>query len=153
MNLTEIRVRALQAPRDNLRAFVTLTLDGTFVVRDIRIIEGPQGLFVAMPSRRATARCAACAGHNHLRARYCNDCGARLPSTPVEDSNGISSEARLHTDIVHPISREGREQLEAAVLAAYAAELERGVEPERRALRLGGADDGADGGREASAGA
>lgn len=148
MNLTEIRVRALQAPRDNLRAFVTLTLDGTFVVRDIRIIEGPQGLFVAMPSRRATARCSACAGQNHLRARYCNDCGARLPPAPVEDADGVSPEARLHTDIVHPISREGREQLEAAVLAAYAAELRGGAEVERRGPRSGQAS----GGREASGG-
>ncbi|MBL6720096.1 MAG: septation protein SpoVG family protein [Planctomycetes bacterium] len=147
MNLTEIRVRALQAPRDNLRAFVTLTLDGTFVVRDVRIIEGPQGLFVAMPSRRATGRCAACAGHNHLRARYCNDCGARLPSTPMEEAEGVSPEARLHTDIVHPISREGREQLEAAVLAAYAAELDGGAESERRSPRC----DGANPGRGASA--
>jgi stage V sporulation protein G len=51
INITEIRI----TPRgdDRLRAFVSITLDGCFVVRGLKIIEGKQGrLFVAMPSRK-----------------------------------------------------------------------------------------------------
>ena len=41
-------------------------------------IDGNKGLFVAMPSRKLHDRCPACAGKNHIRARFCNDCGHRL---------------------------------------------------------------------------
>lgn len=37
-----------------MKAVVSITLDGEFVVHDIKVIEGEKGLFIAMPSRRAT---------------------------------------------------------------------------------------------------
>lgn len=51
MEITDIRIR--RTYQDNrLRALVSLTLDGDFAVHDIKVIDGPERLFVAMPSRR-----------------------------------------------------------------------------------------------------
>lgn len=50
MNITDVRVRKI-ASTGKLRAYVSITFDDEFVVHDIRIIEGDNGLFVAMPSK------------------------------------------------------------------------------------------------------
>ena len=51
MRITEIKIRRIY--EDNrLRALVSVTLDNDFAVHDIKVIEGPERLFVAMPSRR-----------------------------------------------------------------------------------------------------
>ena len=51
MNITDVRVRKI-ASTGKLRAYVSITFDDEFVVHDIRIIEGDNGLFIAMPSRK-----------------------------------------------------------------------------------------------------
>jgi len=50
VELTEIRV--FPVDEDKLRAYVTITIDHCFVVRDLKIIRGTSGLFVSMPSKR-----------------------------------------------------------------------------------------------------
>lgn len=50
MEVTEVRVYPVE--EDKLKAFVTITLDNCFVIRDLKIINGNKGLFVAMPSRK-----------------------------------------------------------------------------------------------------
>jgi stage V sporulation protein G len=50
MEITEVRV--FPVDEDKLRAYVTITLDGCFVVRDLKVIHGNTGLFVAMPAKR-----------------------------------------------------------------------------------------------------
>lgn len=51
MNITDIRIRKLY--EDNrLRALVSITIDGDFTVHDIKVIQGPERLFAAMPSRK-----------------------------------------------------------------------------------------------------
>lgn len=51
LEVTDVRVRKVD--HDNrTKAYVTITLDDCFVVRDIRVVEGQNGLFVAMPSRK-----------------------------------------------------------------------------------------------------
>ncbi len=50
MQVTEISI--FLAEEDRLKAYVTLTLDACFVVRDLKIIQGNNGLFVAMPSKK-----------------------------------------------------------------------------------------------------
>ena len=50
MDVTEIRVYPVDD--EKLKAFVTITLDSCFVVRDLKVIKGIGGLFVAMPSRK-----------------------------------------------------------------------------------------------------
>lgn len=51
MNITNVNVRLIQK-EGRVRAIAAVTLDDAFVVHDIRVIEGNDGLFVAMPSRR-----------------------------------------------------------------------------------------------------
>ena len=50
MKITEIKVHPVEEGR--LRAFVTIVIEGCLVIRDIKIIFGPKGLFVAMPSKK-----------------------------------------------------------------------------------------------------
>ncbi|MDD2200824.1 MAG: septation regulator SpoVG [Firmicutes bacterium] len=51
MNITDVRVRRVNTA-GKMRAIASVTFDNAFVVRDIRVIEGHKGLFVAMPSRK-----------------------------------------------------------------------------------------------------
>jgi len=78
MQLTEVRVNLCGQTAGRLKAFCSLTFDDTFVVRDVKLIEGPDGLFLAMPSRKLCDHCPRCGEKNHLRARFCNNCGSRL---------------------------------------------------------------------------
>lgn len=51
MNITDVRVRKVN-DEGKMKAVVSITIDNEFVVHDIKIIEGQQGLFIAMPSRK-----------------------------------------------------------------------------------------------------
>ena len=53
MNITDVRVRCV-AKEGKIKAVVSITIDEEFVVHDIKVIEGEKGLFIAMPSRKAT---------------------------------------------------------------------------------------------------
>lgn len=50
MEITEVKVFPVNEER--LKAYVSITIDNCFVVRDLKIIQGPSGLFVAMPSKK-----------------------------------------------------------------------------------------------------
>ena len=127
MEVTEVRVRLAERKQDRLRAFCSVTFDDAFVVRDVKVIQGDQGLFVAMPSRKLTDRCPSCRTKNQFRARYCGECGTRLADNRAElDERG---RPRLYIDIAHPVSPEAREHIEQAVLAAYDEEVTRSQEP------------------------
>lgn len=52
MQITDVRVRKV-TKEGKMKAVVSITLDNEFVVHDIKVIEGDQGLFIAMPSRKA----------------------------------------------------------------------------------------------------
>jgi stage V sporulation protein G len=51
MNITDVRIRKV-TDEGKMKAIVSITFDGEFVVHDIKIIDGQNGLFVAMPSRK-----------------------------------------------------------------------------------------------------
>ena len=53
MTITDVRVRKI-ASEGKMKAIVSVTFDNEFVVHDIKVIEGEKGLFIAMPSRKAT---------------------------------------------------------------------------------------------------
>jgi len=53
MQITDIRIRKIEK-EGKMKAVVSITIDEEFVVHDIKIIEGDKGLFIAMPSRKAT---------------------------------------------------------------------------------------------------
>src|SRR3990167_6411171 len=78
MKITEVRIFQKEDNDKKLRAFATITFDDCFVVRDIKIIEGSRGCFVAMPSRRVKEPCLRCRHRNMVHSRYCNQCGASL---------------------------------------------------------------------------
>lgn len=53
MQITDVRIRKV-TKESKMKAVVSITLDNEFVVHDIKVIEGEKGLFIAMPSRKAT---------------------------------------------------------------------------------------------------
>lgn len=53
MQITDVRVRKVNQ-EGKMRAVVSITIDNEFVVHDIKVIEGEKGLFIAMPSRKAS---------------------------------------------------------------------------------------------------
>ena len=115
MNITEVRVKLMRNRSDRLRAFCSITIDGDFVVHDLRVIEGRKGLFVAMPSRKLTENCPRCGAKNELRAKFCGECGAGLNPERAERAAADKS----HVDVAHPINTPCREMLQGTVLAAY----------------------------------
>ena len=121
-HITEVRVKLTDDPRNKLKAYCSVTIDQAFVVRDLKIIEGNRGPFVAMPSRKLADHCPRCNHKNHLRASFCNHCGNRLdPERAPRDGRG---RARLHADLAHPINSQTRIELHKAVVRAYAEEVE-----------------------------
>ncbi|QGJ68488.1 Stage V sporulation protein G [Planctomycetales bacterium 10988] len=127
MEITEVRIKLMEDSGDRLRAFCSITLDSAFVIRDLKIIEGPNGLFVAMPSRKLSARCTNCGCKNHLRAAYCNHCGSELDSLDLpHDDEGRT---KLHADVAHPINSTCREMIQSRLLEALEEEQERAMLP------------------------
>ena len=52
MEITNVRVRIVEKDNSKMRGFANVTIDDQFVVHDIRILEGDNGLFLAMPSKQ-----------------------------------------------------------------------------------------------------
>lgn len=127
MVITEVRIKLCEENNERLLAFCSVTFDNAFVVRDLKIIEGTKGVFVAMPSRKLTDRCGHCGCKNHLRARFCNSCGHKLDEQRA--MRCADGRAKLHADIAHPIHSGARELVQAAVVRAYGEEKERAKMP------------------------
>jgi stage V sporulation protein G len=122
VEITEVRIKLMEDPSERLQAFCSITFDDCFVIRDLKIIEGSNGPFVAMPSRKLTAHCPQCGCKNHLRAAYCNQCGLRLKEDrATRDEDG---RAKLYADIAHPINSGCREMIQLKVIDAFQHEVE-----------------------------
>ena len=123
MEITEVRMILKDSPDKKLKAYATVTFDNAFVVRNIKVIEGATGLFIAMPSRKVKNPCPKCGFKNESRSKYCNQCGQALP---VETSPSTPQEAGAvqveHKDIAHPITQAFREYLQKKVLEGYEQE-------------------------------
>lgn len=127
MEITEVRVKLVANKDDRLKGFCSMTLDNDFVVRDIKVIEGTNGLFVAMPSRKMSDHCTHCGGKNHLRSKYCNNCGGKLSEERAkQDAQG---RMKLHADIAHPINAECRKRIQNAIVKAFEEEVEKSKSP------------------------
>jgi stage V sporulation protein G len=125
--ITEVRIKLVEENNERLHAFCSVTFDNCFVIRDLKIIEGTKGYFVAMPSRKLTDRCHSCGSKNHLRSRHCGNCGARLnENRAIRDIDG---RAKLHADVAHPINSACRETIQSAVIRAYHDEREKAKLP------------------------
>ena len=126
MEITEVRIKLMEESGERLQAFCSITFDHCFVIRDLKIIGGTNGSFVAMPSRRLTAHCHQCGSKNHLKAGYCNQCGARLRGESIREDDG---RAKLYADIAHPINQACRDMIQQKVIEAFQQEQERAKLP------------------------
>jgi len=127
MEITEVRIFLKDSPDKKLRAYVTVTFDNAFVVRNIKVIEGTSGLFIAMPSRKIKQPCPKCGFKNEVRSKYCNQCGAQLALAPRPIAQDATGNSQLeHKDIAHPITQPFRECLQKRILEAYEQEKAKG---------------------------
>jgi stage V sporulation protein G len=126
VEVTEVRIKLMDDPGERLQAFCSITFDDCFVIRDLKIIGGTNGPFVAMPSRKLTGHCPHCGSKNHLRAAHCNQCGGRLTERTARDEDG---RAKLYADIAHPINSACREMIQQRVISAFQQELEQAKLP------------------------
>lgn len=125
MEITEVRIFLKSGVDKKLKAYATITIDNAFVVRNIKVIEGNKGLFVAMPSRKLKEPCPKCNYKNTVRSKFCNQCGASLPVAEPKThitAQDESSRQSEHKDIAHPITLECREYIQKKVLEAYEGE-------------------------------
>lgn len=137
MEISEIRIKLMEGSEDRLRAFCSITINHCFVVRDLKIIDGATGPFVAMPSRKLTSHCPRCHNKNHLRANYCNQCGAKQNSS----HSSSDSPQKLYADVAHPINSECREAIQNAVIDEFQSELDRSQQPGYRSRYDDGFED------------
>ena len=127
MEISEVRIKLMEDAGERLQAFCSITFDDCFVIRDLKIIEGSNGPFVAMPSRKLTAHCPQCGSKNHLRANFCNQCGGRMhEDRTIKDDEG---RAKLYADIAHPINSACREMIQDRVIREFYEEQERAKLP------------------------
>lgn len=92
MKITKVQGRKFDKPNSNVKGVVEVTLDDCFVVKDIRIIEKPEKMVVAMPSKLVVGK---------------NEDGTFNP------------EVKVHVDQAHPINKETREMFNDVILGAY----------------------------------
>jgi stage V sporulation protein G len=139
MEITEVRVKLINNKDERLKAFCSMTLDNDFVVRDIKVIEGTNGYFVAMPSRKMSDHCPKCGGKNHLRAKFCNNCAASLGEDRAKKD--FKGRMKLHADIAHPINAQCRQSIQEKIVEAFEKELEISAQPGYKPVELDEPDD------------
>ena len=123
MEVTEVRVFLRNKDSNKkLKAYVTVTFDDSFVVRDVKVIEGSKGLFVAMPSSKMKITCSGCGHRNVVRSKFCNQCGTTIEQLSKPSATPEEARQTEHKDIAHPITSECREYIQKKVLEAYEAE-------------------------------
>jgi len=128
MEISDVHLKLVNDPNDRLRAVCSITFDGEFVVRDLKVVQGPNGIFVAMPSRKLSTHCPKCGHKNHVRAVYCNDCGGKLPPGPRTTGDGMTK-TRFHSDVAHPITASFREKIQQRVIEKYQQETDLARDP------------------------
>ena len=119
MKITEVRVFPTESRDGKLKAFATMTFDDWFVVRNVKVIQGSNGLFVAMPSRKAVTGCSKCQFKNAVGSKYCNHCGAQQKERQINREEGHHDPQAGHMDIAHPITQECRVYIQDKILEAY----------------------------------
>lgn len=92
MKITKVQGKKFENAGSNVKGLVEVTLDNCFVIKDIRIIEKPDKMVVAMPSKLVN-------GHN--------------------EDGSLNTELKVHKDVAHPINKETREMFNNTILDAY----------------------------------
>ena len=104
MEITDVRIRLIEDKSERLRGFCTITLDKEFVVRDIKIIDGAKGLFVAMPSRKLADHCPKCGSRNLITILRC--VVDRALHDLVNQSCNLKAAEELSKDLPHIVTLE-----------------------------------------------
>ena len=116
MEITEVKIYPVSLG-GRLRAYVSLTFDNSFIVREVKLVESSLGLFVSMPSRRkkdGTFKDIAHPLNNEMRQRieqkvleaYQHALNTGFPERPVEELEEIGEEAEKNS---FPIEEEKKE--------------------------------------------
>ena len=114
----EISTTNVDLPNDEIKGRI-IGREG----RNIKVIEGSNGVFIAMPSRKIKQPCPKCGFRNEMRSKFCNQCGGQLPLAPRPlSSDQPQSSSAEHKDIAHPITQSFREYLQKRVLEAFEKE-------------------------------
>ncbi|HPP66735.1 MAG TPA: septation protein SpoVG family protein [bacterium] len=116
MEITETRISPINKPNSRLRGYASVTFDNSFVIREIRIIEGKNGLFIAMPSRKMQRPCPKCNFKNPVTNKFCGQCGSEIK---ISEQKNSSPGSQQHKDLAHPINTQFRDYLQKKVLEAY----------------------------------
>ena len=120
MEITEIRIFLKEGQDKKLKAYTTVMFDNVFVVRNIKVIQGSNGLFIAMPSRKVKHPCPKCSFKNEVGSKFCNQCGGTIN---VQESQANAGDAKSeHRDIAHPVTQKFREYLQTEILRAFETE-------------------------------
>ena len=139
MEISEVRIRLVKNEDSRLKAFCSITMNREFVVRDIKVIEGEGGFFVAMPSRKMSDHCPKCGGKNHLRAKFCNDCGASLGENRAKKD--MKGKMKLHADVAHPINSGCRRKMQESIILAFKKEVKKSEHPDYKPVEMDEPDD------------
>jgi DNA-binding cell septation regulator SpoVG len=115
VEVTEVRLRKVENS-GRLLAVGSITLDGVFVIHEVRVVDTDRGKLVAMPNRLYFDNCVKCSERYGVSDAYCRRCGAEL-GDPTERM----TRRGLHQDVCHPTVKSLRDEIDQAVLA----ELER----------------------------
>ena len=92
MKITKVQGRKFNNENSNVKGLVEVTLDKCFVIKDIRIIQKPDKMVVAMPSKLVSVR---------------------------NEDGSYNDEIKVHRDQAHPINQETREMFNSVILGAY----------------------------------
>lgn len=136
--ITAVDVRPVHPqPGGRVLAYVSIEIGGWIVIHDMRIIRGDRGFIVAFPSRKRTDHCPRCGVRNPYRSAWCGACGQSLdPDRPAPwDEDGRT---KLYADIIHPIDRSVRLDVELAVMRAYREALDPHRESDGESVRSAG---------------
>ncbi|MBD3246500.1 MAG: hypothetical protein GF333_05755 [Candidatus Omnitrophica bacterium] len=131
MEITEVRVSLIERDGKRLKAYATVTFDNSFVVRNIKVVEGNNGLFVAMPARKMKQFCPRCGKKVDVGSKFCNHCALQLP--PPSGDLATNRQA-THQDLAHPINQQFRDYLQGKVLEAFTHEQQAKRAPEDPAV-------------------
>ena len=92
MKITKVQGKKFNNENSNVKGLVEVTLDNCFVIKDIRIIQKPDKMVVAMPSKLVNGR---------------------------NDDGSVNEDVKVHKDLAHPINAETRKMFEDAIFEAY----------------------------------
>lgn len=133
--VTGVRIRLPNPTHHRDKAFkasASVTINNSFVINEIKIIDRDGELFISMPARRFYDHCPFCECKNPVDSLHCSSCGIELKENrAVPDPR--TGKIRAYVDIAHPTDRQTRGMIQRIVLDAYHEELRTGRDVRARA--------------------